>query len=125
MEHSTSSKKSNLIFKVHHIIPVQLLKENKVVQMAVEGGFKFNLPEANGLPLSKFVKKTGKGRHGPHPEYTKQIKARLDSWALSKNFNYSAKDAQEFLEVITDDIKYVINDPANASTKINALKLGL
>src|SRR5690606_32264198 len=63
----------------HHIIPVQLLKENDVVKKAVEPCFDFN-GVVNGLPIEKFVKATGAGRHGPHPNYTEQIRKFLNDW---------------------------------------------
>jgi hypothetical protein len=110
----------------HHIIPVQLLKENEVVKKAVEAGFEFNSTK-NGLAIEKFVKKTGTGRHGPHPEYTKQINQALTNFAKD-NPGYTAKDAKELLEVIINGnssykgLKRVINE---SSEKINYLTLNI
>lgn len=103
----------------HHIIPVQLLKENDVVKRAVEGGFDFN-GAMNGLAIEKYSKSTGLGRHGPHPNYTEQIRQALDDWA-ELTTNYTPKQAKEFLEIITADIKNTIN---TTTAKINVLNLG-
>lgn len=94
------------------------------MKKAVEGGFSFNSSH-NGLAIQKYVKSTGAGRHGPHPSYTNQIKTKLNAWAQSKNYSYTPAEAKQFLDVITDDIKYVIELPANQTTKINDLILGL
>ncbi|SHI02911.1 RHS repeat-associated core domain-containing protein [Chryseolinea serpens] len=104
----------------HHVIPVQLLKENDVVKKAVEGGFEFNTSK-NGLAIEKFVKSTGAGRHGPHPQYTEQIRKALNDWAEATP-NYTPAQAKEFLDGLTDDIKNTIN---TTTGKINELNLGL
>jgi len=103
----------------HHIIPVQLLKENDVVKKGVEGGFDFN-GATNGLAIEKYSKSTGLGRHGPHPNYTTQIRQALDDWAEITP-NYTPQQAKEFLEIITADIKNTIN---TTTVKINELNLG-
>jgi hypothetical protein len=119
----------------HHIIPVQLLKENDVVKLAVEGGFKFNTA-ANGIAIEKFIKSTGKGRHGPHPLYTSQITAALTEWAqFAKNNNiYNAKEAEKFLTKLIDGdefydgIRKIIKDTENLTppnNKINSINLNL
>lgn len=104
----------------HHLIPVQLLKENDVVKKAVEAGFEFNTTK-NGLAIEKFVKKTGAGRHGPHPKYTDQIRKFLNDWATD-NPGFSPSDAKEILEATVDDVKDIIN---STSGKINDLNLNL
>ena len=104
----------------HHLIPVQLLKQNDVVKKAVEAGFEFNTTK-NGLAIEKFVKKTGAGRHGPHPKYTEQINQALERFK-AQTPNYTSQQAKEFLEIITDDIKNTIQ---TTSGKINDLNLGL
>ncbi len=119
----------------HHIIPVQLLKENDVVKLAVEGGFKFNTA-ANGIAIEKFIKSTGKGRHGPHPFYTSQITAALTEWAqFAKNNNiYNATEAEKFLTKLIDGdefydgIRKIIKDTENLGPpnyKINSINLNL
>lgn len=104
----------------HHLIPVQLLKQNDVVKKAVEAGFEFNTTK-NGLAIEKFVKKTGVGRHGPHPNYTKQIGDALDKFN-TQTPNLTNQQAKEFLEIITDDIKNTIQ---TTNSRINHLNLGL
>jgi hypothetical protein len=106
----------------HHIIPVQLLKENDVVKKAVEAGFEFNTAN-NGMAIEKFVKATGVGRHGPHPNYTNQIRNFLNKWKDSPaNVNWTPNDAKNLLDGLVDDLKETIN---TTTTKINDLNLGL
>ena len=97
-----------------------MLKENEVVKKAVEAGFEFNSTK-NGLAIEKFVKKTGTGRHGPHPKYTDQIKKFLNDWAVD-NTGFSASDAKKILEATIDDVKDIIN---STSGKISDLNLNL
>jgi len=104
----------------HHIIPVQLLKENDVVKKAVEAGFDFN-KASNGMAIEKYVKATGQGRHGPHPQYTNQIRQYLNDWA-SQNPGYSAQAAMDELTDIVASVRNTIN---TTTTKINDLPLGL
>lgn len=104
----------------HHVIPVQLLKENDVVKKAVEAGFEFNAAK-NGLAIEKFVKSTKAGRHGPHPKYTEQIRDYLVKWA-NDNQGFTAQMAKEELEDIVNQVKNKIN---TTSEKINLLDLGL
>lgn len=103
----------------HHIIPVQLLKENKIVQMAVEGGFDFN-STINGIGIEKFVKATGAGRHGPHPNYTAQIRKNLETFSTTKNL--TPQMCKEYLEEITKDIRNTIT---TTTGKINEIDLNL
>lgn len=57
--------------EIHHLIP-RSLKNNETVKSAREEGFKFEGAE-NKMPVEKFSKATGKGRHGNHPDYNKAI----------------------------------------------------
>ena len=104
----------------HHIIPVQLLKENDVVKKAVEGGFSFNT-SANGLGIEKYVKATGAGRHGPHPSYTNQIRNYLTKWA-NDNPGFTPQMARDELADVVNAVKNKIN---TTSGKINEINLGL
>ena len=104
----------------HHLIPVQLLKENDVVKKAVEAGFEFNT-SANGMAIEKFVKATGQGRHGPHPQFTNHIRQNLNDWA-SHDPGYSAQTA---LGELTDVVASVRNTINTTTTKLNDLPLGL
>jgi hypothetical protein len=110
----------------HHIIPVQLLKENEVVKKAVEAGFDFN-GISNGLALEKFAKSTGRGRHGPHPNYTEQIRQALANF-VKNNPGYTPNDAKQLMEVIINGnssykgLKRAINE---STIKINELILNI
>jgi hypothetical protein len=73
--------------EAHHLIPKELLVDNKVVQDAVEGGFDFN-GVINGMIVNK--------GHGPHKNYTEQILGKIDEWKQA-NPDYSPADAKEFL----------------------------
>lgn len=84
--------------EAHHLIPVELLKDNQVVKKAVEEGFDFN-GIANGIPLEKYV--NGSGRHAAHGNYTDQIRQALLNFEKN-NPSYSAADAKQFLEILVD-----------------------
>ena len=117
----------------HHIFPVQTLKENQWVKKGVEGGFEFNTP-VNGIAVEKFVKATGQGRHGPHPKLTKQMSDHMDWWADQtsmvngvsiKNKDLTPTQTADYMRAVSDDVKDIISDPINATTKLNDLDLGL
>ena len=78
-------------FQAHHLIPVDLLKKNKLVKDAVLAGFDFN-GKSNGLLV-----KAGKGYHSRHDAYTKAIENKINDY-LKTNPNYKPEDAREFLE---------------------------
>ena len=116
----------------HHIIPIQLLKENAIVKKAVEAGFKFNA-KFNGIAIEKFKKATGLGRHGPHPRYTSQINevfTKLNNMGI----NLDAAQSRKLLEnLVEGNSKYkgirktiedteILGPPLN---KINEINLGL
>ena len=107
--------------EAHHYIPIQLLKENDVVKKAVEGGFEFNNGNVNGIALDKYSASTGLGRHGPHPNYTNQIRDYLDKWAFD-NPNYTPQMAKQELIDLVNDLENIIN---SSSGRINLLDLGL
>ena len=67
------------------------------------------------------MKKTGTGRHGPHPKYTDQIREFLNDWATD-NPSFTSEAAKEIVEATLDDVKDVIT---TTSWKINDLNLGL
>jgi hypothetical protein len=104
----------------HHLVPVQLLKENNVVKKAVEAGFDFN-GTTNGLAIQKYVKATGAGRHGPHPNYTNQIRNYLDEW-VKQYPNYTPQMAKDELIDVVNAVKNKIN---TTTGKINDINLGL
>lgn len=76
-------------------------------------------------------KKTNTGRHGPHPQYTKQLMDHMDWWAKQSsiidgvtvlNKNLSPTQTAEYMRVIADDIRATIN---TTTDRINLLDLGL
>jgi len=73
----------------HHIIPVKILKDNKVVQNAVDAGFDFN-SATNGTVIDKAL-------HGSHPNYSNFVTKELDDWAKA-NEGYSGTDARAFIQ---------------------------
>lgn len=116
--------------EAHHLFPVQVLKENQWVKKGVEGGFEFNTA-VNGMPVQKYVKATGAGRHGPHPNLTKQIDDHMNWWAEQtsvingktvRNKDLSPAQTAEYMRVIADDMKETIS---TTTTKLNDLDLGL
>lgn len=109
--------------EAHHIIPVQVLKDNEVVQKAVSDGLDFN-SSSNGIPLEKYkVGPPESGRHGPHPNYNKQINDHLNWWKEQpQNLNYTPTDAKEYIQDLIENIR---NQIENSSEKINLLDLGL
>jgi hypothetical protein len=109
--------------EAHHIIPVQVLKDNEVVQKAVEDGFEFNSAD-NGIPLEKYkVGPPESGRHGPHPNYNDQIKKHLEWWSEQPaNQGYTPTQAREYIQDLISDIRNQIENP---SGRINLLDLGL
>ncbi len=122
------------IEEAHHFFPVKSLKENQWVKKGVSGGYAFNTP-TNGMPLQKFRKgPPPSGRHSNHPKYTKQITDHMDWWADQtstingisvKNKDLSPAQTAEYMQSVSDDVKDIINDPLNATIKINDLDLGL
>ena len=73
----------------HHLIPVKALKDNKVVQDAVEAGFDFN-SATNGIPINKAL-------HGSHPNYTEYVQKQLTNWA-TEHQGYNPDDARKFIQ---------------------------
>lgn len=83
------------------------------------------------MPVQKYVKATGAGRHGPHPNLTKQIDDHMNWWAEQtsvingktvRNKDLSPAQTAEYMRVIADDMKETIS---TTTTKLNDLDLGL
>ena len=89
--------------EAHHIIPVELLKENNVVQDAVAAGFDFN-GVVNGVQATK--------HHGPHNEYTKMVRRALDDFKKTYP-DYTPEQAKVFLENLAGDLKKNIQNNKN------------
>ena len=77
-------------FQAHHVIPVEVLKANKVAQAAVVGGFDFN-SYANAIKLEGNVHLTG------HSEYNELLMERLNSWAKQRP-GFTPNEAKAFIE---------------------------
>lgn len=58
--------------EAHHIIPVEVLLDNEIVQRLVNSGWNFN-EELNGIPLQE-------GFHGNHPAYSAYVGRRIRQW---------------------------------------------
>lgn len=102
----------------HHIIPKSLKKSSAFVRKAVRGGYSIEGAK-NFTPLAKFFKITGKGRHGFHPNYTKQILLYLQKQDLNA---FSDLDAAKFLEEMNE---YVLKRIKSTKVKLNDLDLKL
>ena len=104
--------------QAHHLIPIELLKNNTVVQDAVEAGFDFN-----GLVNGKGLSSIGNPpiHRGSHPDYTSLVETKIQNWFNTANNagNYSADAAKTFMDGLTNNIKQVID--ANPSTPVNQL----
>ncbi len=74
--------------EAHHLIPIQALKESKVVQAAVEAGFEFN-GKINGIALPK--------GHEPHLDYNRSVMNELQRWEKA-NPNYTPEMAKAKVE---------------------------
>jgi len=110
-----------LAIQVHHLIPESLIKNNPVLQQAIEGGFKMQ-GDANKIPLARFVKDTGEGVHAKHPAYTTAIGNAMNSFMEGLNKageKLTPNNARQFVERLMKDTRSdIINNP---TTKINDL----
>jgi hypothetical protein len=79
-------------------------------------------------PADKFaLAVTGAGRHGPHPQYTKQIIDHMQSWSEQvtngvKHSDYSPEATAAYLRGLADNVKVEIT---GSTERINLLDLGL
>jgi len=83
------------------------------------------------MGVEKYVKATGVGRHGPHPQLTNQIDKHMEWWAEQKsiingqtiiNKNLTSAQTAEYMRIVADDMKQTIS---TTTTKLNDLDLGL
>lgn len=100
----------------HHTIPRQF-KENEVIRLAREEGFKFEGNE-NRIPIERYSKSTGEGRHGNHPNYNKEVLGRLQKFSKD-NPDFKGPDALKFTRNLVKDLKQIIEN--NPGTKVNDL----
>jgi len=101
----------------HHLMPRQL-KYDPTIEAAKEAGFKFEGKENIAEGLSKFSKQSGKGQHGPHPEYTKEIARQLAEFRKD-NPNATPEEAAQFVRGLVKQTKETIAN--NPDKKINDL----
>jgi hypothetical protein len=94
-------KSTNLFQQAHHIIPVELLKKNPIVQKAVDEGFKFN-GKVNGIMLD-YTKHSGS-----HGKYTEIMNQTIN--ALAKN--NPTKSATEILNMAVKEGAEIIKNTA-------------
>jgi hypothetical protein len=61
--------------EAHHVIPVEVLLDQEIVQQLVNGRWDFN-QDLNGVPLEE-------GFHGNHPAYTQYVARKIRDWRQS------------------------------------------
>lgn len=105
--------------EAHHIVVWTRGGADPVVQKAALDGFHLNMFE-NGVDLSKFKKSLGEGLHGNHPKYDDYLIHRLGEFAESKGFNYSAREANEFLQKeLIPELSRHIDNAAKTDLNLN------
>jgi len=100
----------------HHLIARQF-KNNDVVEAARNEGFKFEGAE-NKIPVEKFSRSTGQGRHGNHPNYNKAVGDKLANFEKN-NPDFTPAEALKFIRSLVKDLKQAIED--NPKIKLNDL----
>ncbi|MCW3085108.1 MAG: hypothetical protein JWP12_2474 [Bacteroidetes bacterium] len=125
--------KPGIGFAAHHIIPLELLKDTFVgdfLRKAYDALWEINGPN-NGIWVKEFRKATEtaaeQGQHAFHPQYTAQIKQRIQDFIgkmTAKGIEIDGKMAKEFLEEEAARIKKIIEEQSvKKGTKINDLSL--
>jgi len=106
-------------WEAHHIIPKELIGQNKVVNDAIDAGFDFNSIE-NGIALPSSVHS---GRHG---NYTKQIEDLINNELeelTSNGAKYTAEKAEGILENIIEKVKSEVSQQSKNNIKVNEMKI--
>jgi RHS repeat-associated protein len=106
--------------EMHHLIP-RAAKNNEVVKQGIDEGFKFEGAE-NKIPLEKFSKSSGTGRHGNHPGYNKGVIDKLGEFSKTTEGGKTVeggKTALQFLRNLTQELQETIKN--NPDMKINDL----
>ena len=104
------------VIEDHHLIP-RALEDDPTIDQAKDAGFKFEGKE-NKMPLEKFSRATGEGRHGNHPEYTKELQKQLADFRKD-NPNATPEEAVKFVRNLVKQTIETINN--NPGTKVNDL----
>ncbi|GAA0876010.1 hypothetical protein GCM10009118_24200 [Wandonia haliotis] len=103
----------------HHLIPVNLVKNNQVVKDALGAGYDIN-GKGNGIGLIPV--KNG-GTHAKHKKYTEQIDMKINSWA-KQNEGYTPEQAKEFLETLQESLHKIVETASKKNgVKVNDIKL--
>lgn len=89
----------------HHLIPVEALQKNEVVQAAVAAGFDFN-GAANGIPVS-----ADKHNSGGHKGYNAKVFELIKAWSDKQgDKGFTLEDAKKFLETdLIPQLKEIVN----------------
>ena len=103
-----NGEKINITFEAHHIIPKDLLLDDRMESLRKflhrnKDKFDFNGPD-NGVPVHKFNKQLETaGGHGNHPDYSKMIRDKI----------LKAQKEAESLEGLDDEIYDIIKNARN------------
>ena len=108
----------------HHIIPRSLSGKNQLLQDAIRKGFKLD-GKGNKIPVEKFSKTTGTGRHAKHGKYTERVADKLEK--ASKELDNVNKDADSPYKIPLEDFNRIVEEIRqkiidNPDVKINDLE---
>ena len=108
----------------HHIIPRSLSGKNQLLQDAIRQGFKLD-GKGNKIPVEKFSKTTGTGRHAKHGKYTERVADKLEK--ASKELDNVNKDADSPYKIPLEDFNRIVEEIRqkiidNPDVKINDLE---
>ena len=99
--------------QAHHIIPVQALRGNAVVQKAVGNGFDFN-GAINGIEGAADF-------HTNHPAYNAFVSNQLNSFQQSTGGAFTGQQAQEFLQnELVPVLRRHYNDALQSGESLNS-----
>jgi len=107
-----------LKYEWHHVIPLER-KDHELVQLAKKcnNPFLFNSKEHNLINLEKYIKETGRGRHGNHPKYNDWILVLLNNTLQkfeSENFRKPSEcEAKELLFALIKTLEEIIENDSN------------
>ena len=95
--------------QAHHVIPVELLQKNAIVQDAVEAGFDFN-----GIINGKGLRSTGGSpiHRGSHKKYTDGVQELIAERVnpIIQAGDYSPSRAKSILEDLSTDLKELMDE---------------
>jgi len=105
---------------IHHLTSIESM-QHPVTQAGVDGGFKINDGEVNGIKVSSYSSKertkiidgnevviaSPDGIHASHPNYNKVQLAVLDLFKNNKQ-NFTKQEAKAFLEAMNEQLRDII-----------------